>query len=238
MTIISDNFCKVQERIAAVCARAGRNPESVTLVVVTKMQPVEKVLQVLEAGATNLGENFPEETDSKIREMGEIARVNWHMIGHIQSRKIKFIVKHFSFVHSIDRVEIAEKLSSACVAASTRIPVLIEVNIAREESKFGFVPGNPGKGIELVDQICRLATLPGIEMRGIMCMPPLAKKPEDSRGYFHSCRELLLSLRSQSGLNHFDQLSMGTSSDFEVAIEEGSNYLRIGEAIMGPRIYQ
>lgn len=237
MATIAENYLLVQERIAAACARSGRSSDSVTLVVVTKTQPVEKLIQVLTAGGKDLGENYPEETDAKIQGLNWTDPIKWHMIGHIQSRKIKYIVKYFGYVHSIDRMEIAEKLSTACMSASIRLPVLLEINIAGEESKFGFVADNSGSNAHLIDQISGLVTLPGIELRGIMCMPPLAEKPGINRQYFIRCRDLLFDLSQQLNLPGFNQLSMGTSTDFEVAIEEGSNFVRIGEAIMGLRNY-
>lgn len=237
MNSIADNFARVNACIAETCLRANRKTDSVKLVVVTKRQPVAKIQQVIAAGATCLGENYPEETVKKILELDNPANIEWHMIGHIQSRKIKFLVDHFSFVHSIDRFEIAQKLNNACVENQKLMPVFIEVNVSGEETKFGFDAQKREDWTKVSDEIRKIHELSNLEPVGLMVMPPLATTQGSNRAYFEKSKNLLDYLNIQQNIKGFNGLSMGTSSDFEEAIKAGATVIRIGEEIMGTRNY-
>jgi pyridoxal phosphate enzyme (YggS family) len=216
---IRERFIEVSRRIHAAGERAGRKTDSVKLVVVTKGQSVEKIVEVIAAGATCIGENYPEET-------------------HLQSRKIKYIVDDFSMIHSIDGLEIARDLNAKLQLAQKTLPALLEVNLSGEESKHGFNGWEEKNWPKLVDQWLLLWTqLPFLDFIGLMTMPPFTENPGNSRQYFRECRKLLRFVQERNGKTSFDQLSMGTSLDYEVAVEEGATFVRIGEAIMGKRIY-
>lgn len=236
---IKEKFDEVQQKIFNAAARTSRNVETVKLIVVTKGQSAEKISEVIRAGARQLGENYPEETHRKITEM-EVLRqpVNWFMIGHLQSRKIKYIVAHFSMIQSIDSAEIAIELNSKLQPAERRLPALLEVNVSGEESKHGFAAWSEAVWPELADQWLQLQSeTPYLNFMGLMTMPPFAEVSEDSRQYFVKCRRLLEFFQKRSGQSSFNQLSMGTSLDYEIAIEEGATFVRVGEAIMGKRVY-
>lgn len=232
---IQDNYSRIVERIINACTHSGRNDEDVELVVVTKHQPVKKIIKICESGAKFLGENYPEETDKKIIQLAGRVSPTWHMIGHIQSRKIKYIVRHFKMVHSVDRFDIADKLNNACLLAGIKMPVLLEVNLTGEESKFGFNVSHENNLISFFQEIEKIKSLSQIQLQGLMTMPPLTNKPEENRKIFENLRVLLQKINMVTELPGFNFLSMGTSQDFEIAIEEGSTHVRIGEAIMGKR---
>ena len=235
---IKENFYTIKERMAAAVKRSGREPSAVRLVVVTKAQPAEKIRIVIEAGADQLGENYPEETVEKKKSLSDFSQVQWHMIGHLQSRKIPYVIKDFNIIHSIDSVELATKLSRKLVEAGIVMPVLIEINSSGEESKYGFPGFNETDWGRLVNLISTIVELPGIKLSGLMTMPPFFDAPELSRPYFIKLRTLRDYLQKSLGsVVSLNELSMGTSSDFEVAIEEGATYVRVGKAIMGERIY-
>ena len=236
---ISQKFQEITQRIMVAAKKAGRQYEDIHLVVVTKLKSPDQIMSVIGAGASILGENYPEETHKKILLLGEAAvNVDWHMIGHLQSRKIKFIVDHFSMIHSIDSLEIARELNQKLAAAKKQMNALFEVNVSGEESKHGFSAWDRSVWPALVDQWTELKQENGyLNFVGLMTMPPYAQTAEDSREYFKKCRDLLDYCKARSGNIEFTQLSMGTSLDYEVAIEEGATYVRIGEAIMGKREY-
>ena len=235
---IQSKFTEVSQRITDAAVRSGRNSFAVNLVVVTKGQPAEKLLEVMKAGAQILGENYPEETHEKILQMeGKENQVSWHMIGHLQSRKIKFVVDHFSMIHSIDGDDTARELDAKLQQAGKRLPAMFEVNVSGEESKHGYPAWDHKGWLALVEQFTLLQKeTPNLKFVGLMTMPPFSEEPEASRQYFEKCRELMGFYQSRTGSKIFNQLSMGTSLDYEVAIEEGATYVRIGEAIMGERV--
>jgi pyridoxal phosphate enzyme (YggS family) len=191
---------------------------------------------VLQAGTSQLGENYPEETVAKMPSIH--GRPSWHMIGHLQSRKIKFIIDGFSMIHSIDREEIAIKLNDALQSCEKRLPALVEVNLSGEETKSGFSAWDEKEWPALADRIIKLNDLPAMDFIGLMTMPPFEEDPEASRKYFSKCRKFLEQIQKRMQKPEFCQLSMGTSIDYAVAIEEGATYLRIGQAIMGERTYK
>lgn len=232
---INENYSCVIDQIGTAAKRSARHAEDIHLVVVTKGQSVEKIQQVIEAGAILLGENYPEETDKKIVEMGKLSdSIEWHMIGHLQSRKIKYITAHFSMIHSIDRVEIATDLNNRLASPMN---ALLEVNLSGEGSKGGFAVWNKQDWSTFADQILQLKKLEHLHILGLMTMPPYTEAAESSRAIFARCRQLAEFVQKRTGEAEFRQLSMGTSIDYAVAIEEGATFVRVGEAIMGSRNY-
>jgi PLP dependent protein len=232
---VRDNFLKVTDRICEACNRTNRDSQSVRLVVVTKGQLPEKINEVLEAGANQLGENYPEQTIRKIPFINSGFKPSWHMIGHIQSRKIKFLLPNFSMIHSIDSVGLAQKLDNYFLENRVKIPALIEVNLSGEKSKFGFNVSSKEEKDTFFLEIERVLQTKNLSLNGLMTMPPNTMDSNESRKYFARCRELLFTIQQKFSLTRFTELSMGTSMDFEVAIEEGATLVRIGEAIMGKR---
>ena len=228
----------IQDRIKTACFKSGRKIEDVTLVVVTKGQPAEKIIEVINCGATVLGENYPEETLLKINEIDGKVNPEWHMIGHLQSRKIKLMHPTFTMIHSVDSVELAQKLNAFYHEINQSCSILLEVNVAGEETKFGFDANSLSSREMLLRKIEELSFLQNIKICGLMTMPPYANEAQENKQYFDQCREFRDVLFKKLALPDCKQLSMGTSVDFESAIECGATHVRIGEAIMGKRIYK
>lgn len=225
---IAENVARVRARMEAAAIRAGRDPAKVRLVAVSKTVDPERIGQAIEAGVDMLGENYVQEAQKKIEAMER--KVNWHFIGHLQSNKAKAAARLFDWVHSVDSLKLAEELSRAAILQNKTLPVLIQVNLGQEQTKSG------AKGEEVFRLLERMASLPGISVRGLMTMPPFFENPEDSRPYFRALRMLgeEISRRQVPGA-HLEELSMGMSNDFEIAIEEGATLVRVGTAIFGPR---
>jgi PLP dependent protein len=234
---IKERFEEVNEKIHLACLESARNDADVNLIVVTKWQPVEKIIEVCEAGASLLGENYPEETVDKIKILNGRAKPEWHMIGHLQSRKTKLLYPDFSMIHSVDSLEIAEKINRLFEEKNTVFDALIEVNIAGEASKNGFQAEDVKKRDDFIKTFEKLLELKHIKWCGLMTMPPYAFSKEQNKACYNLCRELQVSLKEKFHLDSFTQLSMGTSSDFETGVKCGATFVRVGEAIMGKRIY-
>lgn len=233
---IRSNYLGVLEKISNCATKVGRDPSSIHLIVVTKGQTAEKVNQVISAGAAYLGENYPEETMVKIPLIN--GQVEWHMIGHLQSRKIKYIVDQFSMIHSIDRDEIAQKLDTQLAITNKTIPALIEVNLSGETSKSGYAAWDETTWEGLCEHFMGLMQLKHLQFCGLMTMPPFTANPDHSRNVFKKCQKLMGQVQKRTGNKSFNELSMGTSLDYQVAIQEGATFVRIGEAIMGKRNYR
>ncbi len=234
---IRSRYLQVLEKVERACADSGRSSSDVTLVVVTKGQPASKIVEVVNAGASNLGENYPEETHAKLVELGDKVKPIWHMIGHLQSRKIKLMYPYFDMIHSLDSLELAEKLNRYYGTINDVCNVLVEVNLAGEESKYGFNCQSSKQIMFFEDSFEKLLQFSQLKIQGLMTMPPYVSQGEQNETYFRSCKELLLRIEDKFNLLTFNQLSMGTSSDFETAIKCGATFIRIGEAIMGQRTY-
>ena len=231
---IRERYLRIVEQIEQATIHSGRNLGTVRLVVVTKSQPLEVVREVVFAGASILGENYAEEAVIKIMALPE-TRVEWHMIGHVQSRKSELVSKYFSMLHSIDSVKLANKLNRFCEEADRKLPVLLEINVSGEKSKFGFPGWDEGCRSNLLPVINEISRLPAISIRGLMTMPPINKNPEQNRPFFHRLRLLQEYLKEEVPQVGWKELSMGTSVDYKIAIDEGATYVRIGEAILGLR---
>ena len=244
MTDVAYNLTQVQDRIAEAALRAGRDPAEVTLVAVTKTRSAEAVVAAYQAGLLHFGENRVEEGMTKIPEVHATiagSQPTWHMVGHVQSRKAQPVVAHFDYVHSVDRLKIAQRLSRFAQEAGRALPVLLECNVSGEESKFGFnLQGweqEEARRETFLATVGEILALPGLLVQGLMTMAPLVTDPETVRPVFASLRALLDALRGRFPAHDWHHLSMGMTDDFEVAIEEGATMVRIGRAIFGARSY-
>lgn len=226
---IAENIAGIRRRIDEAAARAGRDPNAVRLMAVCKTVEPDRVRQAIAAGITVLGENYVQEAREKIPEIGH--GIEWHMIGHLQTNKAKYVVDLFDWIHSVDRFELARELDKCARRHSRKLNILIEVNVSGEASKSG---AQPSQVLALVRQI---STLPNLNVRGLMTMPPYSDQPETSRPYFQSLRALRDEIRTAAIPSiSMDELSMGMTDDFEVAVEEGATIVRVGRAIFGERI--
>ena len=242
MAEISDNLAQIEARIAEAALRSGRDPEEITLVAVTKTFSADVVLAAHEAGVRHFGENRAREGISKMTAVAPYVSDPppvWHMIGHIQSRKARRVAEHYDYVHSIDRLKIATRLSSHAAEAGREIPVLLECNVSGEGSKYGFAledwHADEARQEAFVAAVDEILGLPGLQVRGLMTMPPYVDDPEEVRPLFASLRALRDVLEERFPAADWQQLSMGMTNDFEVAIEEGATMVRIGRAIFGSR---
>ena len=190
-----------------------------------------------QAGILCLGENYPEETAQKIGQLGPGTGIEWHMIGHLQSRKTALVAEHFHWFHALDRVSVAAKLENDLQERQKTLPVLLEMNTGGESSKNGWNAWREEEWDALLPEIEALQAFPHLEIRGLMSMPPLATEPEQSRQYFARLNRLRDFLASRLPQLRWEELSMGTSADYPVAIEEGATLIRVGQAILGPRNY-
>ncbi len=224
---IAERVAAVRARIAQAAARAGRNPASVTLVAVSKTAPAHRVYAAYLTGIRDFGENRVDEALAKQDELPSDSV--WHMIGHIQSRKARDVVGRFALVHSLDSLGLAETLQRRAEVANARASVLLEVNVAGEESKYGFALADVAAAVGSVGRLDRL------DVRGLMTMAPIVADPEAARPVFRALRELRDRLRAEYPALDLDELSMGMTDDFEVAIEEGATLVRVGRAIFGER---
>ena len=236
---VAERIALVQERIAEAARRSGRSSRDILLVAVSKGHEAELVAEAYAAGLRVFGENRVEEAMAKIAAVPALLRggsadapaapPEWHMIGHIQSRKAAQVVSWASMAHSVDSVKLAHRLSQFCVEAGKELPVLLEVNIAREESKYGFSPD------EVLEATAAIAGLPGLRLEGLMTVAPIAPEPETLRPLFAGLRALRDDLAHRQRAVDWRHLSMGMTDDFEVAIEEGATIVRVGRAIFGER---
>lgn len=237
---IAGRLAEVHAIIASACQRVGRSPLDVRLVAVSKTHPPALILEALQAGVQHFGENRVEEAESKIPTVRSLTGqpVTWHMVGHIQSRKARDVAALFDWVHSVDSLKLASKLSALCVEQRRRLPVLLEVNVSGEASKYGFQAvawdQNPAVRDALWREVEQIVALPGLDVRGLMTMAPVVPMMEQARPVFASLRGLRDALNASLGLA-LPELSMGMTDDYPVAVEEGATIVRIGRAIFGER---
>jgi pyridoxal phosphate enzyme (YggS family) len=238
MTEVSSNVAVLNERIASAAVRAGRRPEEITLVAVTKTFPPERIREAWEAGLRVFGENRVQEAEPKIlwsRE--EVLGFDWHMVGHLQRNKVKKAIQLFDTIESVDSLRLAREIEQRCRAASVIMPLLLEVNVTGEASKHGFaVYEDGGQQVDdFVSAVQQIVAMPSIELQGLMTVAPFGAPEEELRSCFRRVRLLQDRLRAQFPNHHWQHLSMGMTDDFEVAIEEGATVIRIGRAIFGKR---
>jgi pyridoxal phosphate enzyme (YggS family) len=220
------NLELLQGRIAAACAKSGRDPATVTLVAVSKAHPPETVRAAAELGLTLFGENKVQEAKAKIPLCP--GRLHWHMIGHLQSNKCRDAVHYFEMIHSVDDLDLAREINKACEKAARQMRVLLEVNVAGEFTKYGF------RAEDLLAKLAEINALPRLEIHGLMGMAPWSPEPEKARPVFQRIRELKQQCEQILGAP-LPHLSMGMSGDFEIAIEEGATMVRVGTALFGSR---
>ena len=229
---IAANIASIRERIAAAALRAGRKPADVALMAVSKTQPSERIREAYDAGQRMFGENRVQEFAGKIGALHNLHDAEWHMIGHLQTNKAAKTAELFRAMDSVDSLKLAEKLNGAALALGKKLEVLIEINVGGESAKSGAAPDSQ----ELEAWLLAAPPLEALEFRGLMTVPPFTDDPEDARLYFRTLRELrdAIAARKLPAIA-MEQLSMGMSHDFEVAIEEGSTCVRVGTAIFGER---
>ncbi|TAK93592.1 MAG: YggS family pyridoxal phosphate-dependent enzyme [Verrucomicrobia bacterium] len=225
---LAANLESIRQRIRAACERAGRDAASVTLLGVTKTHPAETVNDAVRLGLTHFGENKVQEAKAKISNCSGKAR--WHFIGHLQSNKVRDAVELFEMIESVDSLGLAREISKRAEQAGRTLPILLEINVAGEASKFGYKPE------QMLAELTELNALPRIEIHGLMAVPPWTPNAENSRPHFKRLSELKTQAEAILGAP-LPQLSMGMSGDFEVAIEEGATIVRVGTALFGERRY-
>lgn len=230
MGIVSDNLKLVEEKIQKACERSGRDRSEVTLIAVSKTKPVDMLMEAYNDGIRIFGENKVQELTGKIEQMPD--DIQWHMIGHLQRNKVKYIAGKVALIHSVDSLELAQEISKQAKKHDCTIPILIEVNVANEESKFGI-------GLEETENLVReCAALEGITVKGLMTIAPFVENPEDNRSVFKALKDKSVDIAGKKIDNvTMDILSMGMTNDYEVAIEEGATMVRVGTGIFGARNY-
>lgn len=230
MANIGENLRLVRSEIDAAAIKAGRDPKSVTLIAVSKMNPAEAILEAGQCGQTVFGENKVQELLEKQAVIKE--PFEWHLIGHLQTNKVRQVVGKVSMIHSVDTVKLAETIDKESKRIGIVTDILLEINIGAEESKFGIAPDS------LSDFVDRIKELKYIRIKGLMTVAPICEKAEDNRVYFKKMKELYVDISSKENDNiDMSVLSMGMSSDYEIAIEEGATHVRVGTAIFGARNY-
>lgn len=229
--MLTENVIEVEKNIQAACDRAGRSRDEVRLIAVSKTKPVSDIEEVLTTGILDYGENKVQELSDKYEVLPK--NIRWHMIGHLQRNKVKYLIGKTVLIHSVDSLRLAEQIEHEAAKADTIMNVLIEVNVAGEESKFGTTCN---EAIELVRAV---AALKHVKIKGLMTIAPFTDNPEDNRIYFKKLKQLSVDIKSKNIDNvDMDELSMGMTGDYEVAIEEGATMVRVGTGIFGERNYQ
>ena len=228
--MIGENLEAVKKNIEMNCKIAGRDFKDVTLIAVSKTKPIEMLREAYKAGARDFGENKVQELMDKIPEMPEDIR--WHMIGHLQRNKVKYIVGKVYMIHSVDSLKLAEEISKEAVKKQVMVKILIEVNVAEEESKFGVKVSDTAVLAE------EIAKLPGISVEGLMTIAPFVDNPEKNRLYFQKLKQLSVDIKEKNIDNvNMNVLSMGMTGDYSVAVQEGATCVRVGTGIFGERDY-
>ena len=236
---IAFNLRKVQENIQNACGRAGRNPEEVTLIAVSKTKPFSSVADAHEAGARDFGENYVQELTQKCRMWDSLCPdrgIRWHMIGHLQKNKVKYLIGTVVLIHSVDSVSLAEQIEREAAKRNTAVKILMEVNAAEEKTKWGFSLR------EAPDAARQISALPHVRLLGLMTSAPYTDDPETNRVHFRAMRSLAAELAEHELIAEDPEiwtpvLSMGMSGDYEVAVEEGATMVRVGSSIFGERDY-
>ena len=227
---IGGNIDAVQNRINAACMRVGRDASEVTLLCVSKTKPLPDLQEAYKAGARVFAENKVQELTQKMPEMPE--DIDWHLIGHLQTNKVKYIIGKVALIHSVDSLHLAEEINKQAEKAGCVQKILIEINVAGEDSKFG--TSDMEKNAELIRSV---SELPNVKLMGLMTIAPYVEDPEENRIYFHTLKEFLYSDEVRKYFPERPILSMGMTGDFEVAVEEGATHVRVGTGIFGGRDY-
>ena len=228
--MLKENIEAVRKNIEKACEKSGRNPKDVLLLPVSKTKPVEMIQELYDLGIRSFGENYVQELCDKIDKLSN--DIHWHMIGHLQRNKVKYIVGKVAMIHSVDSIRLAEAISKEAVKKDVTVDILIEVNVGMEENKFGITVESAYEDIK------EMAKLPNIAIKGLMTSAPFVENPEDNRKYFRQLKQLSVDIQSKN-IDNVDMgiLSMGMTNDYIVAIEEGATIVRVGTAIFGARNY-
>lgn len=228
--MVKENLAAVEQRINDACKRAGREREEVTLIAVSKTKPVSMIEEAMETGILEFGENKVQEITEKYEVLPK--NIHWHMIGHLQRNKVKYIVDKVTLIHSVDSLRLAEEISKEAQKKQVDVNILVQVNVANEESKFGTDTE------EVLALVTAISKLPGIHIKGLMTIAPYVTNPEENRQYFRKLKQIYVDIKSKNIDNvTMDVLSMGMTGDYEVAIEEGATMVRVGTGIFGERHY-
>ena len=230
--MVTENLKKVEEKIEKACERSGRSRSDVTLIAVSKTKPIEMMQEAMQAGVSIFGENKVQEMCDKIEKISN--KLNWHLIGHLQRNKVKYIVDKACLIHSVDSLRLAQQIDSEAKKENVICNILIEVNIAGEESKFGV---SKDQVKELLEEIKELTN---VHVKGLMTIAPYVEDAEENRGYFREMNKLFIDMRQENADNDnidMEILSMGMTGDYQVAIEEGATMVRVGTGIFGARNY-
>lgn len=228
--MLKENLTKVEENIKKACDKAGRKRSEVTLIAVSKTKPVEMLQEIYDEGIREFGENKVQEMCEKMELMPQ--DIKWNMIGHLQTNKVKYIIGKTSLIHSVDSLKLAEEIQKQAVKHDVTADILVEVNIANEESKFGISKD------ETIQMVRDIAKLDHLKIKGLMTIAPFVENPEDNRLYFREIKQLSVDINNQNIDNvSMDVLSMGMTGDYMVAIEEGATMVRVGTGIFGERNY-
>lgn len=226
--MITQNYDKVLENIKAACQSAGRNESEVTLIAVSKTKPISDIEELYNHGVRIFGENKVQELCDKYEALPK--DIKWHMIGHLQRNKVKYIVDKVELIHSVDSVRLARQIEEEAAKKNVRVDILIEVNVAEEETKFGL------KTEEVLDMVTQIAEFPHVSIKGLMTIAPFVENPEDNRKYFNKLKQLAVDIKAKNIDNvTMDKLSMGMTGDYMVAVMEGASYVRVGTGIFGER---
>ena len=226
--MLKENIEAVRKNIEKACEKSGRNPKDVLLLPVSKTKPVEMIQELYDLGIRSFGENYVQELCDKIDKLSN--DINWHMIGHLQRNKVKYIVGKVAMIHSVDSIRLAEAISKEAVKKDVTVDILIEVNVGMEENKFGITVESAYEDIK------EMAKLPNIAIKGLMTSAPFVENSEDNRKYFRDLKQLCVDINSKNIDNiHMDVLSMGMTGDYQTAIEEGATMVRVGTGIFGTR---
>lgn len=230
MSMVVENLAEVEKHICEACARARRSRDEVTLIAVSKTKPVSMIEELLPGGTRDFGENKVQELVDKYEVLPK--DIHWHLIGHLQRNKVKYVVDKACLIHSVDSMRLAKTISEEGVKKGVTVPVLIEVNVAGEESKFGVT-------LEETEGLVReIAKLPSIQLKGLMTIAPYVEDPEENRVHFSRLKQLSVDIKNKNIDNvSMDVLSMGMTGDYQVAIEEGATMVRVGTGIFGERNY-
>jgi len=228
--MVKERYLTVRDEVSEMCTASGREEDACTLIAVSKTKPVEMLKKAYEAGCRDFGENKVQELLDKFDNMPEDTR--WHMIGHLQTNKVKYIVDKVSMIHSVDSLKLAREISKEAVKKGVTVDILLEVNVAGEDTKYGFsVDG-------VMEHIRDIALLPGIKVKGLMTIAHFVENSEENRVYFHQLKQLSVDiLRKNIDNISMDILSMGMTGDYLVAVSEGATYVRVGSGIFGSRLY-
>ena len=228
--MIKENLEEVEARITRACERSGRERSEVTLISVSKTKPAEMLQEAYDAGSRDFGENKVQEIMDKVPQLP--SDIRWHMIGHLQRNKVKYIVDKVALIHSVDSLRLAETIEHEAAKHNVTVPVLIEVNVAQEESKFGL------KTEEVLSLVESVAAFPHIHIEGLMTIAPYVEDPEENRGIFRQLKKLSVDIAAKNINNvNMSVLSMGMTGDYQVAVQEGATMVRVGTGIFGERDY-